>query len=244
MNIALPAFLLIILIAPGYLFLSAFERKEQTNLSSKPFDVFSAQALIIAALLHLTAMSLLSIVGELPDFDGFLKVLTGNKLDSTDLQVLSVNIKGQATYHASIAGLGFVLGKAAQAIRFKTNPYKESRFAYSLPWYYELRGQLSNLQNADIIKVSCTVQSAGETYIYSGFLGDFYLCPKGDLDRIVLLQAVRRLLSADPAERADAGVGSNSARFYEIKGDRLIIKYSDITTINMQYLTFQIAEDA
>lgn len=42
MNIALSAFLLLALIIPGFVFLNAYDRKENTAIERKPFDVSSA----------------------------------------------------------------------------------------------------------------------------------------------------------------------------------------------------------
>ncbi|WP_068087582.1 hypothetical protein [Polycladidibacter stylochi] len=274
MNIALPAFLLIIAIAPGYLFLSSFNRKESTTLSPKPFDVFSAQALIYAALLHLGVLTGIYVLGYKIDYTVLLKILTGMELINSDLTLLKGQFQQLGIYHVGVSSLGYGLGKVCQFVRFKTNPYKESRYAYNLPWYYELRGKISAIKKADIIKVACTVQAGDQTYIYYGFLDAFYLTPQGELDRIVLEEAMRRPLVADgePVSISSGNIlldqtkptgpfesdelclnledldesevqqdieSSHDHRFYQIKGDRLMLKYQDISSLNIEFISFR-----
>ena len=70
------------------------------------------------------------------------------------------------------------------------------------------------------------------SFLYYGVLEDFYLASSGQLDRVVLSDAMRRPIELDKPLSTDSSV----ARFYEIKGDRLILKYEDIKNINIEYL--------
>ncbi|MGE6106049.1 hypothetical protein ACLHZT_20965, partial [Aeromonas veronii] len=67
-------------------------------------------------------------------------------------------------------------------------------------------------------------------FAYYGFLDDFYLDQDGQLDRIVLFDVYRRDIKSD-----DNGE-NNTERYYQIKGDRLILKYSQIINMNLEYL--------
>ncbi len=232
MNIALPAFILLLFVVPGYLFLSAFERKENTRFEAKPFDVFSAQALVAALILHCVAVALLFyFVTSKISLDLLLKLLLTYKLSKSDLAILHNKILYILTYFGALSLAAFFFGKIAQKMRFWLNPYKDSRFSYNTPWYYELKGKLSTAESAEFTKISCMLQSGGSTYLYYGILEDFYLTQNGELDRLVMSEVVRRPLHDDETPE-----NSGADRFYSIKGDRLIIKYSEIQSLNIEYL--------
>jgi len=58
-------------------------------------------------------------------------------------------------YFSSAFVLVFISGKVFQKIIFALNPYKSSIFSFDTPWYYELKGKLSETQDAQLIKLSC-----------------------------------------------------------------------------------------
>ncbi|MCG7987006.1 MAG: hypothetical protein JAZ20_12740 [Candidatus Thiodiazotropha weberae] len=89
---------------------------------------------------------------------------------------------------------------------------------------------------ADFVKLAVTVKQVEATYLYYGILEDFYLTDSGNLDRIILSSVVRRQLIADetPIEEQAEQPGE-ALRFYEISGDRLVFKYKDITSLNIEY---------
>lgn len=106
--------------------------------------------------------------------------------------------------------------------------------------HYELKGKLSETKDAQIIKISCLVESNNASLLYYGILEDFHLDIDGQLNRIVLSDVLRRPLDADDAQfdeplNDEPSLGVSS-RFYEIKGDRLMLKYDDIKNINIEYL--------
>ena len=125
-----------------------------------------------------------------------------------------------------------MVGKIAQSLIFKLNPYKSSLLAFDTPWYYELTGKLSDKKDAQLIKLSCLVESKNISFLYYGVLEDFYLNGDGQLDRVVLSDAMRRPIENDERSLED----EQQKRFYEIKGDRIILKYDDIKNVNIEYL--------
>jgi hypothetical protein len=66
-------------------------------------------------------------------------------------------------------------------------------------------------------------------------LEDFYLTDSGNLDRIIFSSVVRRQLIADETLTEGDETESETLRFYEISGDRLVFKYHDITSLNIEY---------
>lgn len=230
MNIAFPAFFLLALILPGFIFTSAYERTENITLDKKPFEASSASALMCALFLQLIYASVVhSLIKEI-DFSLCIKALTGGELAQSDIDSLVPDVGFIGLYFVGLYLASYVVGKVLQKVVFCLNPYKSSRLAFDTPWYYELKGKLSSKSNAQIIKVSCLLDTKDGSYLYYGFLDDFYLDQDGQLDRIVLFDVYRRDIKNDDNGDPD------TERYYQIKGDRLILKYSQIINMNLEYL--------
>lgn len=233
MNIAFPAFFIFALIIPGFIFLNSYEKVENTTIEKKPFDVSTSLAFFYALILHAFLIMMMTLFTNSDiNVEICLKLLTGTKtLPETDLAIVKDSAPQIFIYFASAYLLSFIFGKLAQKVVFALNPYKSSKFAFDTPWYYELKGKLSETQDAQLIKISCLVDSNNGVFLYYGVLEDFYLDSSGKLNRIVLSGAMRRSLNQDEDSDTDEG-----RSFYEIKGDRLILKYEDVKNVNIEYL--------
>lgn len=230
MNIAFPAFFLLALILPGFIFTSAYERTENITLDKKPFEASSASALVCALFLQLIYASIVNFFIKEIDFSLCIKLLTSGKLNQSDIDSLTPDVGFIGAYFTCLYLSSYIVGKILQKIVFWLNPYKCSPLAFDTPWYYELKGKLSSESDAQIIKVSCLLDTKEGSYLYYGYLDDFYLDQDGQLDRIVLFDVYRRDIKND--DNGDA----NTTRYYQIKGERLILKYSQIINMNIEYL--------
>lgn len=186
MNIALPALLIILLIMPGFVFLGAFERRENTVIDRKPFDMSFRLAVFLAALVHILATQFSAWIGKAVQLSYAIKLLTGAKLTDDDISVITQNIDWITTYFLVTMIGSFVLGKFAQYLVLKYSPYKNSLYSFDTPWYYELKGMLSSKQDAQLIKASCLLGLSSGSYLYYGIVDAFYLTKEGQLDRLVL----------------------------------------------------------
>ena len=252
MNIAFPAFFLLALVLTGVIFLNAYERRENTNLEKIPFSSTSARAIIASGLIHIPLLLITHHYIVPVDFEVSIKLITGTKLINEDIAGLSKDVLLVSVYFLTSYFLAVLLGKLIQIILLNLAPYKSSRFAFDTPWYYELKGKLSEEANAEIIKLSCLVDSNGGSYLYYGYLEDFYLDDNGQLDRIVLSDVYRRNLGDDEDADADADADTDTenavlsddrGRFYQIKGDRLVLKYDRVINLNIEYLYLMAEED-
>lgn len=229
MNIALPALFILILIIPGFIFLNTYEKVENTSLEKKPFDVSFSLAIFATLLLHSLLNFFINNFIAPIDYTICIKFLLGMKsISDSDITNISDSVEYFVGYILVSFLLAYVLGKLAQFVIFKLNPYKSSPLAFDTPWYYELKGKLSETKDAQIIKISCLVESNNASLLYYGILEDFHLDIDGQLNRIVLSDVLRRPLDADDAlfdeplnDEPSLGL---SSRFYEIKGDRLMLK--------------------
>jgi hypothetical protein len=66
-----------------------------------------------------------------------------------------------------------------------------------------------------------------------GIIADFFFDHSGSLDRVLLRSVERRKLSEDikPGKAIDS-----DDRYYEIEGDYFILRYSEMSTINIDYI--------
>jgi len=124
------------------------------------------------------------------------------------------------------------------------------------PWYYLLSGaDFEKNKKPDFIQIAAVVCLGSQSYIYQGVLEFYYPDERGQLDRIVISNASRRLLSDDarpfpartqalsrdrdvertgelPRRRKD----SPQSRFYPIVGDYFVLHYDEMATLNVRYM--------
>lgn len=243
MNIALPALLILCFLLSGYIYISALDRAENTTLDRKPFEASSAGAVFTALLYNSIFIFMVNLFIPV-DFNLCVKIITGTKLDDRDVITITSSVHNIAAFFITNYALAHILGKISQRILFNCNPYKSSSLAFDTPWYYELKGKLSTEKDAQIIKLSCLQDLKGGSYLYYGILEDFYLDKHGQLERIVLSDVSRRVIENDDVELISLDACLNEAknkstpesRFYEVKGDRFILKYQNLSNINIEYL--------
>ena len=103
MNIAFPAFFILILILPGFIFQNAYEKVERTNIEKKPFDVSSSLAFFYALLIHSTlCFILVPITGNEVDYKLCIQLLTGSKnLPVAELTSISDNVPKILAYFST-----------------------------------------------------------------------------------------------------------------------------------------------
>ena len=177
------------------------------------------------------------------NYEVFLTLFTAARGDLLELAInrSAVHMPGFITYLMSIYISSYLLGLTAQKLVIK---YKLDRhdllsefFRFDTPWFYLFKGFNDEGDGADFVKLAVTVQQVEATYLYYGILEDFFLTDSGNLDRIVLSSVVRRQLTADEAilNEDNSQLVTDESRFYEISGDRLVLKYKDITSLNIEY---------
>ncbi|MCG7931725.1 MAG: hypothetical protein N0C88_09685 [Candidatus Thiodiazotropha lotti] len=243
MNVAFPALLTFLLILPGFIFRGAFTRSERTQLDNRPFTSETVKSLILAIFLHALWLKLTNLITPISiDYQVFLTLFTAARGDLLELAIdrSAVHMPGFITYLMSIYIGSYLFGLIAQKLVIKLkldrHPLLSDFFRFDTPWFYLLKGFNDEGDEADFVKLAVTVKQVEATYLYYGILEDFYLTDSGNLDRIILSSVVRRQLIADetPIEEQAEQPGE-ALRFYEISGDRLVFKYKDITSLNIEY---------
>jgi hypothetical protein len=243
-NVAFPALLTFLLILPGFIFRGAFTRSERTQLDNRPFTSETVKSLILAILLHALWLQLSKLFTPITiDYQVFLTLFTAARGDLLELAInrSAAHMPAFISYLLSIYISSYLLGLVAQKLvinlKLDRHPLLSDFFRFDTPWFYLFKGFNDEGEGADFVKLAVTVQQVEATYLYYGILEDFYLTDSGNLDRIILSSVVRRQLISDETltDMDESPQESKAIRFYEISGDRLVFKYHDITSLNIEY---------
>ncbi len=173
------------------------------------------------------------------NLNAFLVLIAGVQSDiyaKTIASTTSLQIMQTIMYLVSIYVAAYVSGFSIRRSIRKSKLEKRYPFLrMDSPWYYLFTLYDCNNDAADGVRVAAIIEAAGKAYLYLGWLDKFYLDVSGDLLRLVLVGAMRREMGADKQYQNN----SINERFYPIDGDYFILKYSEIKSLNVQYLKIQ-----
>jgi hypothetical protein len=254
-NIAFPALILLCLLLPGFAFHSSFRRTEKTNLDHKPFTSQTTSILLAAFLLHMLGILGYRYLccGAWPELEHLFILLTGYAGTALENSISSVapHTTKIVFYLFILSIFSFVLGQYVRGIITKYQWDVDGRFSellrFDTPWYYLFNGKIDTKDlNPDGVYITALVELSGQTYLYTGILKKYFLDVDGQLERFVLSTVSRRPLTKDreDSERPqDATYDFNiempddffENRFYPIDGDYFVLRYSEVTTLNVQY---------
>jgi hypothetical protein len=149
------------------------------------------------------------------------------------------------------AGVAGNLGH--RAVRRLRLDHLTKTFRFDNYWYYMLTGEVLDFRenagegrSVDGVYFSAVVDHASGSYLYRGIVSDFTFDRDGALDTIVLTDAHRRKLADDRQEGEPStrvGPAEPDERYYEIRGDFLVLRYAEIRTLNLDYFAVTLAEE-
>ncbi len=163
-------------------------------------------------------------------------------------------------YFSSFVVFAYCLGLGAHwFVRRNGLDLRFKPLQFDNPWFYILSGEFisplppenwfhwrprwwpaGRKEHADLVQISAVVKQGSDMYIYIGSLMDYEFDRTGQLDRLVLSETSRRLLSRDKRSQGNVPKeGNNDDRFYPIESRFFIIRYADICTLNVIYLLLQ-----
>jgi hypothetical protein len=246
MNIALPALVVFLLILPGFVFRSRFKKVERLSLDYSPFGQVFTEGILWATTLHVIWLTLsYFLYGRYLDTAAFLKLVSSDTVgQSKSITAVAEDALWVAAYFTTLLGAAVILPTLA---RWSITKLKLDRSGAPLnsifrfnqaPWYYLLTGaDFERKKEPDLISISAIVEIAGEAYLYTGILDEFFVDADGQLDRLILQEVMRRPIKADKqSDKPDAWY--DSSRFYPVDGDNFILRYSETITLNIQYIEF------
>lgn len=259
MNIAFPALLLFLLVLPGitlrYTYLKGFWGWN-SPVSFQSISDEVAFSLAWAAILHLIWCYLVNVLGfGKPDLRSILVLLVGGgAARSEDLQLaITATVESPlrvAGYFLSILLFSGLVGLLAHiAVRAWRLDRKTRALRFKNEWHYLLSGEVLEFSEfqpferegiVDGVYLSAIVKHGKSDVLYRGIVADWLLDAKGDLDRILLRRAHRRKLEDDrapgQARNIEDPAYQDDDRYYDIEGEFLVIRYQEMTTINLEYV--------
>lgn len=263
MQLAVSSILIFLIILPGiifrYFYLKGNWKSPVFYLYNLTYEI--TYGITIALAIHIIIYLSLKLTTWNYDFNIIIPVLFGN-LNDDHLSLISSNFSKNfyciLIYFIVIDGFSAIAGYISHLIVRKLKvDIKFSLFRFNNEWYYHFSGEsqlidyFSDMRFCEKLKVgikkieevlsttyvfvAIVVNHGCGTYLYRGILQDYYYNKEGQLERIVLQQALRRALVNDRNIDCCESDPENDDRFYHIKGDFLIINYSDIVTMNVDY---------
>jgi hypothetical protein len=261
MNFAFPALLVFLLVLPGIVLRYSYARGPwgwASPTSMRRVSEELAYGVAFALVLHTVWLVLVRRLGFEPDVEAMVLLLVGNfgeGSEQLDRVVSSVagHYHGVAGYLVSLyAGAAIAGNLGHRAVRRLKLDHLTKTFRFDNYWYYMLTGEVLDFrENAgegravDGVYVSAVVDHASGSYLYRGIVSDFTFDRDGALDTIVLTDAHRRKLADDREEgglRAPVGPSEPDERYYEIRGDFLVLRSAEIRTLNLDYFAVTLEE--
>lgn len=240
MDIAFPALLIFLLVGPGFVFRELNQRREVRAAETAPFSRATLSALFYAVLINTIACLLVSFLGyEIRLGDLYLLLVQPDGLQHQ--QTLWQHDWNEHADRLLGYLIGIWLGAACVASVWREfassvglerpGRWLSGVFRGDAPWFYLLTGA-DHPSEVDGTFIAATVGMEGDVFLYQGLLANFELAADGKLDRLVLTQTSRRLLSNDRG----ADLIENGQRFYAISGDQFVLNYDQVSTLNISYL--------
>ncbi|WP_417068448.1 hypothetical protein [Niveibacterium terrae] len=250
MNFTLPALVVFILILPGFIARSRinWDVSESLSLDYSPFGQVAIGAVLWAAVLHLVWSLALSWLTDYQCQPWIVFGLVGSDpaRQGKALAALEQQVPLVLVYLVSLVTFSYVVPAWVRRFIRKFRLDRKGAGWWSgflrvsgAPWYYLLTGaDFTEEERPDLIRISAIVSIAGCPYLYVGWLDDYFLDQEGRLDRLVLIEAMRRPLNQDKS-----GDEADRDRFYPIEGDSFVLRYSETTTLNVEYAKLAAAVD-
>ncbi|CAG9183250.1 hypothetical protein [Cupriavidus pinatubonensis] len=250
MNIAFPAVFLFLLVLPGFLFRLFSQRREVRTFDHTPFSAIALQALLCAAFMNLVvALVATHRFGYQIEIGDVVRLLVGGPNSLKDvasgLTWLNAHPVAPLAYFASTSGLALVSALMWRLLVERRGLDRRGKWSAQwvrgdAPWYYLFSGlDHPNAQEVDGAVVAAVVEFKEEgSYLYHGVMLDYEVNEDGELDRLLLVQAQRRKLASDRSYDSETGqYKEDSTRFYPIAGDVFVLRYDEIKTMNVTYLS-------
>lgn len=250
MNVAFPALFLFLVVLPGFLFRQFFQRNEVRTFDHTPFSSVVLKALLCAAVFNAAGAIVAYVAGYEIELGDVVRLLVGgpSSLKDIDGRLSWLNLHPVAGAGYFVLTNGIALASALLwrgAIQRFELDRTGNRFAGlargDAPWYYLFSGLDHPSDDAiDGAMIAAVVEFKEGSFLYSGLLDDYQVNADGQLDRLMLVQAQRRRLESDRRFDADQGTFvDESGRFYPIAGDVFVLRYDEIKTLNVTYLSLE-----
>lgn len=247
MNVALPAFIVFLLVLPGFIARLRIKRVERLSLDYSPFGQVVTEAVVWAAGMHALWIALAAgLFSTTVRADIALKLLSSDPhAQAQAIEFICTEIGAVALYFGSLIVFAYLAPMAVRSAIISARWDRcDARFSTILrfsqaPWYYLLSGaDFAADKVPDFISISAIVNVAGKPYLYTGVLDGYFLDPDGQLDRLVLEEVMRK-----PLEKDEPNPDGEVNQFHAIGGDYFVLRYSEAITLNVEYVKLRAEEE-
>lgn len=253
MEFALSALLILILLLPGFIFQNVYNKgywRWNSPTSNPSITEQLPIGVVIAGILHFIWIFLASATKHPVDLNAVMMLILGtygyeNKNFETAIHSVTNHPRSVLFYFTSLYFASAFLGYGVhKLIRMFKLDRKTKFLRFKNEWYYLLSGEVTEFKElkniyekglkgygeVDGVWLSAVVHHVERDYLYKGFVADFYFDKAGNLDVVLLRSISRRVLSKDLSPDV------MDERYFEIAGDYFVLRYSEMSTINIEYL--------
>lgn len=231
MKVAFPALVLIVvLVWPGILLRGVATANLPRQARSVVDRIFDGVALAVA--IHLASIIGLEVWALISPFEWEWHVDLGQVLtvmmEKGEPEALTESAAPIVSYFAIQSACMVVAGLMIRRWLMQDTPTGRL-----LQWLFQVQLEWILLWSKPDVAVylSTIVDTDAGSYLYHGLVVDVFWNRDGHVEAVALFDASRRRVEQDKRDDDD-----NNQRFYRIAGDRLLIKYADMVTVNFTYI--------
>ena len=240
MEIAISGIVIIFLLLPGISFNKGFYSGEfSRQYLSNDFYSLLINTLFPSVIIYFIAFPFVYFpFGYYYDFKILLGIISSNdELVKNSIEKVSDFIIEIILFQILINILSFILGVFARNQILKHSlDAKNHMLRFNNIWHYLVSArflQYNNIlmqdspEDVDLTFVDALVNINDNTFIYTGILIDYQLGKDGTLDLLIITKAQRKLVT-----------GNDNGDYKDIRGNYLILKYSDLINVNFSFIQF------
>ncbi len=240
MEIAISSLIVLFLLLPGISFNRGYYSGEfSIRYLKTDFFTLLIGTLVQSICIYVFGYFLTSCLGFTYDFKTLLGILSSNEeLVKESIEKIDRYIEEIATFHIITNSISYLSGKLLRNIILTYGlDIKFRHLQFQNIWYYITTGkyleihdilQIDRAEDADLTFVDALIKINDQTFIYTGILLDFELGKDGTIDFITITKAQRKLVT-----------GNDSGSYKDIKGNLLVLKYSDLLNINYSFIQLE-----
>lgn len=250
MEFAASAVFLLILLLPGFILQTAYTKgfwRWNSPTSTRSLTEQVPAAIVLASILHALWTTAAAAVGYPVNLRAVVMLLIGaygheDAHFESALVALTDNPYKIFFYFSSLCSLAAIIGYVSHFLVRQLGLDRSTRIMrFNNQWFYLLSGEITQFKGSpDIdqevagVLLTTIVHHTDADYLYRGVVADFFFDKEGSLDRVLLTLAARRKL-VDDRKTEEAGSLESEARYYDIDGDYFVLKYAEMSTINVDY---------
>lgn len=234
MDVAFPLIFIFIFLMPGLFFINSYYKIESLDVNFVPISQKTALAIVIAIILHFIAIFILINCFDLYiNPDKYINLLSSERSQTFELAELAYFSIYIIILSITAFFLGVGIRKSITYFKLDKN-WKWLRI--SNRWYYFFKAFDFEKEEPELVELFAMIDAAGQCYLYRGFLEEFYLDNKGNLDTLILSSVSRTLTNRlENIETQDEIISLDD--FYQIEGDYFMLKYSEVINFEVFFIT-------